>query len=44
MERDGKIVLIAEKPDGKKVIIANKSDNITSEFVEHALGLMEEDF
>ena len=42
MERDGKIVLIAEKPDGKKVIIANKSDNITSEFVEHALGLMEE--
>ncbi len=42
MERDDKIVLIAEKPDGKKVIIANKSDNITSEFVEHALGLMEE--
>ena len=42
MERDYKIVLIAEKPDGKKVIIANKSDNITSEFVEHALGLMEE--
>ncbi len=43
IERDGKIVLIAEKPNGTKVLIANKSDNVTSEFVEHALGLMEEE-